>query len=54
MSMEINEVENFKSQLLDKNYDIIDIPGQGFYKTKIIDKLPNSKLILFFIDSADK
>jgi len=32
----------------------LDVPGQGFFKRDIIDNLSNSKLILLFIDSADK
>ncbi len=52
--MEINLVNNHFFESLNNRFDLIDIPGQGFYKSKIIDLLPRSRAILIFIDSSDK
>jgi GTP-binding protein EngB required for normal cell division len=52
--MEVNQVENFKSLSFEHNYDIIDVPGQGFYKTKRIETLAQSKIIILFLDSTDR
>ena len=56
ISMQINKVENFTSKLLSdiNTYDIIDIPGTGYFKEKIIEFLPFSIAILVFIDSTQK
>ena len=56
VSMQINKVENFASKaLLDINkYDIIDIPGTGYFKEKILDFLPLTIIALVFIDSTQK
>jgi signal recognition particle receptor subunit beta len=55
MSMDVNYVENVKLPCLE-NYSacVIDIPGQGFFKTKIIDTLQNSKIIITFLDATEK
>ena len=56
ISMQINKVENFTSKLLSdiNTYDIIDIPGTGYFKEKIIEFLPFSIAISVFIDSTQK
>ena len=56
VSMQINKVQNFASQLLSNinTYDITDIPGTGYFKEKIIDLLPTSVITLLFIDSTQK
>jgi signal recognition particle receptor subunit beta len=56
ISMQINKVENFASKILSNinTYDIIDIPGSGYFKEKIIEFLPFSIIILVFIDSTQK
>ena len=42
ISMQINKVQNFASKVLSdiNTYDIIDIPGTGYFKEKIIEFLP--------------
>ena len=52
--MEINSVNNHFFESLNTRFNLIDIPGQGFYKSKIIDMLQRSRAILIFIDSSDK
>jgi hypothetical protein len=54
MSMEINSLPNFKCDAFPKPYDILDISGQGFYRSKIIELLPSAKVIVLFIDSTEK
>ena len=56
ISMQINKVENFALKILSdiNTYDIIDIPGTGYFKEKIIEFLPFSIIILIFIDSTQK
>lgn len=56
MSMDVNSVENYKISSFDSKgaLFVLDIPGQGFFKTRIIDTLPNAKLIIVFLDSTDK
>ena len=56
ISMQINKVQNFASKILSdiNTYDIIDIPGTGYFKEKIIEFLPFSIVILIFIDSTQK
>ena len=54
-SMEINEFHNFNSEIFNnESINLVDIPGQGFYKLKIMELLPSAKLFLIFIDSSDK
>lgn len=54
-SIRINRVENIVlPDLKDKNFTILDIPGQGFFKRDIVDNLSNSKVIILMLDSADK
>jgi hypothetical protein len=52
--MELNTVENYEIKALNNKYSLVDIPGHGFYRSKIIEQLLNSKLIILFIDSSDK
>lgn len=54
--MEINHIKNFKQKEIEGliNLEIMDIPGLGFYKQKILDTLPNAKLIILFLDSNEK
>jgi signal recognition particle receptor subunit beta len=54
--MEVNLLEGFSIPSMEEKgrLDIIDIPGQGFYKTRIIDTLPNAKIVVVFVDSTDK
>ena len=54
MSMQINEIKNFKSGYFKRQYDIIDIPGTGYYRNYIIDNLERAVLVLLFIDSTNK
>ena len=56
VSMQINKVENFASKVLSdiNKYDIIDIPGTGYFKEKILDLLPSTIIALVFIDSTQK
>ena len=51
--MDINSISD-KFDLLDFKTNLVDIPGQGFYKSKIIDMLDSSKGIVVFLDSTDK
>jgi signal recognition particle receptor subunit beta len=37
-----------------KSFTLLDVPGQGFFKRDMMDNLPNSKLVVVIIDSADK
>lgn len=54
-SMEINEFHNFNSEIFkNENLNLIDIPGQGFYKLKIMELLSSAKIIIIFVDSSDK
>lgn len=50
--MEINQ--NSKLRLSDRTYKALDIPGIGYYNNKILESLANSKIVLVFLDSADK
>lgn len=52
--MQINEVQSYQSKFLTKVYDIVDIPGLGYFKESIIQKLPESKLIVLFVDSSER
>ena len=53
--MEINEFNNFNSEIFNnQSINLLDIPGQGFYKLKIIELIPSAKLFIIFIDSSDK
>jgi signal recognition particle receptor subunit beta len=52
--MEINQLENQEIKQLSSKMDVFDIPGQGFFKSKIIELLPRAKFIIVFLDSSDK
>ncbi len=53
--MNINNLDNYTCQILDdKTLDIYDIPGQGFFKQKIIELIPSAIAITIFLDSTDK
>jgi signal recognition particle receptor subunit beta len=56
MSMDVNLIEKFNIPTMEEagSLDVMDIPGQGFFKTKILDTLPNAKAIVVFLDSTDK
>lgn len=54
VSMQINKTENFKNSNFNDSYDIIDVPGTGYYKDKILDMLPSVLILLLFVDSTDK
>ena len=56
VSMQINKVLNFNSEMLSNNnpYDIIDVPGTGYFKDKIMELLPFTIILLVFIDSTSK
>lgn len=54
-SMEMNEFHNFNSEIFKgEQLNLIDIPGQGFFKLKIMELLPSAKIFIIFIDSSDK
>jgi signal recognition particle receptor subunit beta len=52
MDMNILTQNNF--ELLEYKCDLIDIPGQGFYKTKFLNMLDRARCIVVFLDSTDK
>ena len=56
ISMQINKVENYSSELISKfnNYTLMDIPGTGYFKDRIIDFLDDTLILLLFIDSSEK
>ena len=56
VSMQINKVENYATELLSNinTYDIIDFPGTGYFKDKIMELLQNTIILLIFIDSTQK
>ena len=56
VSMQINKVLNYKSELISNinSYDIIDVPGTGYFKDKIMELLPFTIILLVFIDSTQK
>ena len=56
VSMQINKVLNYKSELISNinSYDIIDVPGTGYFKDKIMELLPSTIILLVFIDSTQK
>ena len=56
VSMQINKVEKFETELISNinRYDIIDVPGTGYFKDKIMELLPSSIILLVFIDSTQK
>ena len=56
VSMQINKVENYATELLSNinTYDIIDVPGTGYFKDKIMELLQNTIILLIFIDSTQK
>jgi signal recognition particle receptor subunit beta len=54
--MELNLLEQTALPSLEEKgkFDIIDVPGQGFFRTKIIETLPNAKIVVLFLDSEEK
>ena len=56
VSMQINKVENYPCELISKinRYNIMDIPGTGYFKDKIIDYLNDTLILILFIDSTEK
>jgi len=54
--MEINTINKFDNEEFEdlKGLDVMEVPGLGFYKQKIIETLPNAKLIIVFVDSNEK
>ena len=56
VSIQINKVENYPSEILSKvkKFDIIDIPGTGYFKDKLMEFLPSAIVLLLFIDSTEK
>ena len=56
VSMQINKVENYSCELISNinRYTIMDIPGTGYFKDKILDYLDNVLILLLFIDSTEK
>ena len=56
VSMQINKVENYPCELISNTnrYTIMDIPGTGYFKDKILDYLDNILILLLFIDSTEK
>ena len=56
ISMQINKVENYSCELISNinNYNIMDIPGTGYFKDKILDYLNDTLILLLFIDSTEK
>jgi len=56
VSMQINKVDNYSNELLSNinSYDIIDVPGTGYFKDKIMELLPNTVILLLFIDSTQR
>jgi len=54
--MDVNFLERYEIPSLESKglLDILDIPGQGYFKARIIDNLTNAKLIVLLIDSNDK
>jgi signal recognition particle receptor subunit beta len=54
MSMQINELKDHQIKFLNNKHTIIDVPGTGYYKDFIMNKLNETKLLLLFINSTDK
>ena len=56
VSMQINKVENYPCELISNinKYALMDIPGTGYYKDKILDYLNDALILLLFIDSTEK
>lgn len=46
--------DNNNNSLSMKFSKVLDVPGIGYFKSKIYDNLENSRITLVFIDSADK
>lgn len=57
-SMDINEAKNIqfvnKNGSKSSNFNIIDIPGIGYFKDTLMTNISSSKIIIVFIDSSDK
>ena len=56
ISMQINRVENYSCELISNinSYTIMDIPGTGYFKDKILDYINEALILLLFIDSTEK
>ena len=56
VSMQINKVENYSCEIISNinTYNIMDIPGTGYFKDKILDYLNDTLILLLFIDSTEK
>ena len=56
VSMQINKVENYPCKLISNTnyYTLMDIPGTGYFKDRIIDYLNETLILLLFIDSSEK
>ncbi len=50
----MNSLTQNNFDLLDYKCDLVDIPGQGFYKTKFLNMLDRARCIVIFLDSTDK
>lgn len=50
----MNVLTQNRFDLLNNKCDLVDIPGQGFYKTKFLNMLDSAKCIIVFLDSSDK
>jgi signal recognition particle receptor subunit beta len=55
-SMDLNLLEQASLPSLEEKgkFDVLDVPGQGFFRTKIIETLPNAKMVILFLDSEEK
>ena len=56
VSMQINKVDNYPCELISNinRYTIMDIPGTGYFKDRIIDYLNDVLILIVFIDSTEK
>ena len=56
--MEVNSYDNLKFNNSNNSsynfFKVLDIPGIGYFKSRLIDNISNSKVIIVFIDSSDK
>lgn len=59
-SMEVNEYKNFEltsnsdDTSVKKKFNIVDIPGIGYFKEYLLERIASSKAILIFLDSSDR
>lgn len=54
VSMQINEVSNYQASAFKGKHNYIDIPGQGYFKETILEKIQEALLIILFVDSTEK